>query len=155
MDGAQFQQELPRTHDAPWLARRALGNWYGALLPADELHRAKLLTSELVTNAVLHGRGRILLGAGLHRRRLLVEVADEGPGFAYAAGRRGIDRLPGQGLAIVEAESALWGIRQDTARVWFELEVSAAAGAAEAVAGRIRDIRGADPVQAVRSSLHS
>jgi anti-sigma regulatory factor (Ser/Thr protein kinase) len=124
MRNAEFERELPRGADAPWLARRSLGDWYGATLRADEVHLAKLLTSELVTNAVLHGEGRITLSARLEDRRLLVEVADEGTGFEYTAGRRGFDHLRGRGLAIVDAESATWGIGDGLTQVWFELAVA-------------------------------
>ncbi|HWE13580.1 MAG TPA: ATP-binding protein [Solirubrobacteraceae bacterium] len=124
MKNSEFERELPRSHDAPWLARRSLGGWYGAMTQADELHRAKLLTSELVTNAVLHGRGQITLSARLQRGRLVVEVADEGPGFQYAVGQRSLDHLRGRGLAIVDAESAAWGIGEGMTQVWFELAVS-------------------------------
>jgi len=124
MTSARFEQELPRNHDAPWLARRWLGEWFGAVLEADALHRAKLLTSELVTNAFLHGRGRITLSAEVVDDRLLVEVADEGSGFDREASRRSADHLRGRGLAIVEAEAATWGIRDGQTQVWFELPVS-------------------------------
>jgi anti-sigma regulatory factor (Ser/Thr protein kinase) len=124
MRNAEFERELPRGADAPWLARRSLGDWYGATLRADELHLAKLLTSELVTNAVLHGQGRITLSARLEDHRLVVAVADEGHGFEYAASRRGFDHLRGRGLAIVDAESARWGIDDGLTHVWFELAVA-------------------------------
>lgn len=133
MQSARFEQELPRTHQSPWLARRALGDWYGAAVHPEVLHRAKLLTSELVTNAVLHGRGRIVLAAGLSAGRLRVQVTDEGTGFAYQGGQPGVDghgrfaHRRGRGLAIVEAESAEWGIGQDISRVWFELMVASPA----------------------------
>jgi anti-sigma regulatory factor (Ser/Thr protein kinase) len=127
MRNAEFERELPRGADAPWLARRSLGDWYGATLRADEVHLAKLLTSELVTNAVLHGEGRITLRARLEDRRLVVEVADEGPGFEYTSGRRGFDHLRGRGLAIVDSESASWGIGDGLSQVWFELAVAAPA----------------------------
>ena len=131
MRNPDFECELPRGHDAPWLARRSLGEWYGATLTADELHRAKLLTSELVTNAVLHGQGRITLASRLQKARLIVEVADEGPGFVYSVGQRSFDFLRGRGLAIVDAESATWGMGEGTTHVWFELAVSAPARTAQ------------------------
>lgn len=111
------------------MARRRLGDWYGATLQAGELHLAKLLTSELVTNAVLHGRGRITLRARLHDGRLLVDVTDEGSGFEYLTGQRSADRLRGRGLGIVASESARWGIEDGLAEVWFELAVAAPARA--------------------------
>jgi anti-sigma regulatory factor (Ser/Thr protein kinase) len=125
----EFEEDLPRGADAPWLARRSLGDWYGATLRADELHLAKLLTSELVTNAVLHGRGRITLSARLHDGRLIVDVADEGGGFHYASGRPSVDHLRGRGLAIVASESVRWGIKEGLTEVWFELAVAAPARA--------------------------
>ena len=127
MRNAEFEWELPRGADAPWLARRVLSDWYGATLRADEVHLAKLLTSELVTNAVLHGRGRIMLSARLEEQRLVVEVADEGRGFNYVVGQRSGNHLRGRGLAIVDAESARWGIDDGTTHVWFELAVTAPA----------------------------
>jgi anti-sigma regulatory factor (Ser/Thr protein kinase) len=42
---------------------------------------ARLLVSELVTNAVRDGRGAITLRAQMFERRLFVEVIDEGDGF--------------------------------------------------------------------------
>jgi anti-sigma regulatory factor (Ser/Thr protein kinase) len=130
MKSALLEQELPRSHDAPWLARRALGDWFGSTLASDELHGAKLLTSELVTNAIMHGRGRIVMSAHLDGDTLRVEVADEGPGFDYAADRRSLDHLRGRGLTIVQAESSRWGVNDDSARVWFELQVRSGAGRA-------------------------
>ena len=56
---ASYGFEVPRTGEAPWLARERLGEWVAADLDAGELNDAKLPASELVTNALLHGRGRI------------------------------------------------------------------------------------------------
>jgi anti-sigma regulatory factor (Ser/Thr protein kinase) len=81
---------------------------------------AKLLTSELVTNAVVHGRGRITLSAQANDERLLVEVEDEGDGFERATTRRAEDP-GGWGLGLVEAESSRWGAHDGTSHVWFEL----------------------------------
>jgi anti-sigma regulatory factor (Ser/Thr protein kinase) len=117
-----FETELPRSHEAPWLARRALGGWLGGELAADKLHTAKLLTSELVTNAVLHGKGQIQMRAQLDEHRVRIEVVDEGRGFAHDVRDRDVDALSGRGLAIVDAESSRWGIRDGSTHVWFELE---------------------------------
>ncbi len=122
MTGAPFETELPRSHDAPWLARRLLAQWFSADLPSDELHRTKLLASELVTNAVLHGQGTITLRADLNDDRALIEVIDEGTGFEHEIRQREFDDLHGRGLAIVDTESSRWGIHEGTTHVWFELE---------------------------------
>lgn len=117
-----FERELPRSPEAPGLARRSLSGWYLAELEHGELHTAKLLASELVTNAVLHGRGRIMLKADLDDDRLLVEVTDEGPGFEHELRPRRFEELRGRGLAIVDAESSRWGLHNGSTHVWFELE---------------------------------
>lgn len=97
-------------------------DWFSAALDTEELQTAKLLASELVTNAVLHGEGRIVLRGQLDEDRVLVEVIDEGKGFELEVRRRAFEDLHGRGLLIVEAESSRWGIHEGTTHVWFELE---------------------------------
>jgi anti-sigma regulatory factor (Ser/Thr protein kinase) len=113
---------LPATPEAPGMARRRLGQWLTPQLEDSELHRAMLLTSELVTNAVLHGQGKITVRAGLDDDRLLVEVIDEGEGFERVVRQEDFNSLGGRGLKIVDAESSRWGIHEGTTHVWFELE---------------------------------
>lgn len=115
---AQAVLELPRTNQAPRIARKWLAESFAAQLDAREQETAKLLVSELVTNAVVHGRGRIELLAALDRERLLVEVSDEGPGLTSGH----FHAVAGHGLWIVHAEASRWGIREGTAHIWFELQ---------------------------------
>jgi anti-sigma regulatory factor (Ser/Thr protein kinase) len=119
---AAFERELPRTNDAAWIARSAVAEWFGVELEQDQLQSAKLLTSELVANAVLHGEGRILIRAELNRDRVLVEVIDEGMGFEHKVRKGEFEDVHGRGLSIVDAESSRWGIHEGTTHVWFELE---------------------------------
>ena len=70
--------EVPRDDGAPSRARRLIAALVAGELNGEELDRAQLLVSELVSNAVLHGRGAIRLKAILDQDRLLVEVSDEG-----------------------------------------------------------------------------
>jgi anti-sigma regulatory factor (Ser/Thr protein kinase) len=101
--------------DAPGAARRALRE-----LPLGE--RAEdilLLTSELVTNAVVHaGLGPdqpIELQVACDDGYARIEVRDSGGGFAP-------DPRAGHGLRIVEAATERWGVEHDGAtRVWFEV----------------------------------
>jgi anti-sigma regulatory factor (Ser/Thr protein kinase) len=118
----EFEQELERDPGAPGQARRALTKWAGTQLDGEELYNAKLLASELVTNAVLHGRGRIILRGRLDEHRLLVEVIDEGSGFERELRRNDFEDVGGRGLAIVESQASRWGIHEGTTHVWFELE---------------------------------
>lgn len=120
--GTQFELKLERTTDAPGTARTAVVRWLAGTLGDDERDSAKLLTSELVTNAVVHGSGEITLRARIDDDRVLVEVIDQGDGFERAVREHDFDSLGGRGLAIVDSEASRWGIHQGTTHVWFELE---------------------------------
>jgi anti-sigma regulatory factor (Ser/Thr protein kinase) len=114
--------ELPRDQTAASHARRLLDELPVGKLQADELDRSKLLVSELVNNAVLHGRGRITLRVDVDEDRLRAEVIDEGSGFERAVRDRTLDQFGGWGLHLVEAESSRWGVHEGTTHVWFEIE---------------------------------
>ena len=82
----------------------------------------RLIVSELVTNAVVHGpnhpiRVRVELGEdGVVRG----EIEDEGSGTVRLRAA-GIHAGGGHGLGIVDALSDSWGVRGESTRVWFEL----------------------------------
>jgi anti-sigma regulatory factor (Ser/Thr protein kinase) len=107
-------------------ARKFVAALAGPEGPAAET--AGLLTSELVTNAVLHTRsgreaGRVTVVVIDLPDGLLVEVVDDGSpdggpevsGDRYAAG--------GHGLFLVEQLAARWGFLQDATgtTVWFQV----------------------------------
>jgi anti-sigma regulatory factor (Ser/Thr protein kinase) len=119
---AVLEMQLPRAPDAPGRARRRLEEWFAAELDAPRLGTAKLLASELVTNAVLHGEGTITLRAALEEDRLLVEVIDQGTGFERAVDEQDFEKVGGWGLRIVDTEASRWGVHEGTTHVWFELE---------------------------------
>lgn len=119
-----LDQELPRSPAAPQLARQLVGDWLGSDLSLEDLYTAKLLATELVTNAVLHGRGQIQLRGEIDQDRVLVEVIDEGRGFEREVRASAFADLHGRGLMIVDAEASRWGVHEGTTHVWFELERS-------------------------------
>ena len=93
---------------------------------SDETDIACLLTSEVVSNAVIHAGGEIGLRLTLAPPVLVVEVSDSSPALPH--------RLPlspeserGRGLFVVEALSRRWGAhrRPGGKVVWFEVLVSA------------------------------
>jgi anti-sigma regulatory factor (Ser/Thr protein kinase) len=114
--------QLPRDTRAPRQARELLVECFGAMLRPGALDTAKLLTSELVTNAVVHGEGDIRLRAQLDEDRLLVEVIDQGCGFERVFRDRARDELGGWGLRLVDTEASRWGVHEGITHVWFELE---------------------------------
>lgn len=114
--------ELPRDRGAGARARRLLEDMAGGTLDACELARAKLVVSELVNNAVLHGQGAITFKADLDEDRLHVEVIDEGSGFEREVREHDAEHLGGRGLSLVDSEASRWGVHEGTTHVWFEIE---------------------------------
>ena len=104
------------------MARHWLAEWLAPELDDRELDDVKLLITELVTNAVVHGRGRIRARGHLDEHRVMVEVIDEGKGFERIVRERDFDSIGGRGLNAVEAIASRWGIHEGTSHVWFELE---------------------------------
>lgn len=89
---------------------------------------AELLTSELVTNALIHTDHDAVLTATVSPRGLRVEVRD-------FVGRRPRLRVPnaddgthGRGLVLVQSLADAWGVRAHGVgkAVWFELDGGAA-----------------------------
>ncbi len=99
-----------------------MSEWLGDHLHAEELDNSVLLVSELVSNAVRHGEGRIELRADLDSDRLLVEITDEGSGLERTIREREFEDLEGWGLELVDAVASRWGVHEGTTHVWFELE---------------------------------
>jgi anti-sigma regulatory factor (Ser/Thr protein kinase) len=114
--------ELQRAAGTPKLARDLIRRWFAATLDPRELETATLLVSELVTNAIKHGQGKITLQADLDDDRLLVEVIDEGGGLERVLREREFEQVGGWGLRLVDSESSRWGTHEGTTHVWFELE---------------------------------
>ncbi len=65
-----------------------------------------LVTSELVTNAVFHGRAPITVQLCCHETEIRLTVGDAGPGLPD---ERGKSRLLGTGLRIVAGIAKEWG----------------------------------------------
>lgn len=85
---------------------------------------AALLTSEIVTNAVLHGEAPILLDAQISDGRLRVAVHDAAGGSPLPTDASS-DAISGRGLDIVASLAHAWGVEQSSAgfgkTVWFEV----------------------------------
>lgn len=133
---ARLDATLPDNDQAPRVAHRQLATWLAPQLDEREVYDARLLISELVTNALVHGRGTIEMHARLDERRLIVEVTDDGNGFERIARESGCDSVGGWGLTLVDTLASRWGIHEGSSHVWFELK------------------RHADPVSARQQTPH-
>ncbi len=119
---------LPAEPNAAAVARRHVRD---LPLDAETLEVVSLLVTELITNAVRHGRVRegtnIVLHLGVVDDGLVhVDVINDGPKFVPAA------RTPepeaaagGLGLRLVDKLAERWGVEGDgTTRVWLQVRPS-------------------------------
>jgi anti-sigma regulatory factor (Ser/Thr protein kinase) len=120
--------KIPGGLEAACTARELLTEMYGDVMPDDTLHDLHLLTTELVTNAVLHaGAGaseKIELCISRGREMLRVEVTDPGSTGTPEVQKLDPEVPGGMGLFLVEQISSRWGVERCggcSNRVWFEL----------------------------------
>jgi anti-sigma regulatory factor (Ser/Thr protein kinase) len=114
---------LPHSPSAPGMARRQVAEACSGL-PRDLIEITLLLTSEVVTNAVSHGRGDVRMSLDYDDRRLRVEVEDDGPGRPSLA-QVNLMADSGRGLMLLEALANDWGTIPVEGgggkRVWFSM----------------------------------
>jgi len=107
---------------APATARKHLGDLCGAWLDTSR-DLAILLTSELVTNAVLHGEPPITLTVVGQGTGMRVEVADANPSLPRPR-QHVVGDIGGRGMALVADLASDWGsvsVPDDGKVVWFTL----------------------------------
>jgi anti-sigma regulatory factor (Ser/Thr protein kinase) len=134
----EYAIELDATPDAVPLARQALADVEPAL-PPELVRDLHLLTSELVTNSVRHGKlgpeARVLVTVRLTSDVVRVEVSDPGPGFEPAgASTPTLYQQSGWGLYLVDQLATRWGVdRARRTSVWFEIARPPAEGSVASV----------------------
>jgi len=125
----QIEHDLGSGPLAPELARTLVGADldanFAAAGPSEIADDARLVVSELVTNAVVAGSQRVQLALCLHRRELTIAVSDDGTGWPMPR-PSGQDAQHGRGLVIVAALARAWGvvrIAENRKQVWASLSV--------------------------------
>ena len=119
---ADLTLTLPPDSSAPSLARVAAKRYLVGKISPTRLGDLSLVISELVTNAAVHGRGKIILRLQLDGQTIRGEVVDDGAGFEHEIRERGPEDIGGRGLFLVDALTNRWGIHEGTTHVWFEIE---------------------------------
>jgi anti-sigma regulatory factor (Ser/Thr protein kinase) len=121
--------ELRGGRNAPRAVRSRFGELLGEHLDEDDLLDVIVLSSELITNAVRHGRAderaKIVVHVAVAPYVLRVEVCDAGPGFEAPAVPRSRPEGGGNGLVLLARMSSSWGVDCDAGTcVWFERTVA-------------------------------
>lgn len=136
----RVELELAGEPTAPGRARAELREAVAGRLGESDLATVTLLTSELVTNAVIHpgqdAIGTVGLRITVYSDRIRVEVTDAGSGFDVANLRPRPRDYGGHGLVVVEGLASRWGTTRSGVEggfcVWFELDVDATTAGREA-----------------------
>lgn len=123
-----MEHRLPYAPTAPGMARKLAADFVSELLPDARSGELVLMVSELVTNAVRHGKpeadGQIGLRLQDDDEVIRIAVVDGAPGFAFD--HLALDWRDGRrhyGLAAVDKLADRWGLSLDGQKaVWFEVD---------------------------------
>lgn len=123
LSGFDESTTVPSDTRAVLHARRFTSRICGqAGIPGDLCDSAVLLTSEVVTNAVIHGRSEARLRVIVDDEHVRVEVGDDNSRHPVLQPE---DRnaLDGRGLRLLDVVASDWGVRDEKIgkTVWFEL----------------------------------
>ena len=123
--GERAVTKLPNDPSAVPAARRfasqTLIDYGGA---SETVDKARLLVTELTTNAVLHAHSPIRLTVEPHDDRVRVEVRDDDPRPLAPPHEPDPEATHGRGLWLVAALSCDWGVNGNERgkTVWFEVD---------------------------------
>jgi anti-sigma regulatory factor (Ser/Thr protein kinase) len=118
-----LEAELPRERICTALARRLVEQQYDHALDRATLQDLKLVVSELVDNAYVHGKGRIQVRLEHRADSMLIDVMDEGRDASVKIRKLGV-RGGGHGLRLVDHLCRTWGSLTGATHVWAELAVA-------------------------------
>lgn len=113
---------LPRELTCSGLARRLIEQHFSSQLAEDSLDELKLVASELVENAYLHGEGVIRIKFERVDRAVRLDVTDAGHGARIQIREPSLDGH-GNGLRLVDHLCRSWGSFDGSTRVWAELPI--------------------------------
>jgi anti-sigma regulatory factor (Ser/Thr protein kinase) len=119
------QFPLTREVTAARRARRHVSH-FCSHMPVELRATAQLLTSELVSNAFIHGHGEIQLAMNDQGDFLRVDVTDGSPVEPHLV-RPSLEAPRGRGLMLVESFASSWGVTPTLdwlgKSVWFTLDL--------------------------------
>ena len=123
--GRRHVLDLDATPESAPRARRALAAILAGSPFEDRSYDAELALSELVTNAVLHGRQPLHVRVALGPSSLRVEVVDGSP-ISPSFSMLDPTALTGRGLLLISDAADRWGVEplEEGKAVWFELHAA-------------------------------
>jgi anti-sigma regulatory factor (Ser/Thr protein kinase) len=122
--------ELPEGPEAPSIAREFIA---ATACPGQSealLQNAVLLTSEAITNAVVHGAPPVILAVDCSATALEVRIRDASPRHPRVRDPKPLEG-GGRGVRLIDVLADCWGvedIRGDGKEVWFRLNAGPTAG---------------------------
>jgi anti-sigma regulatory factor (Ser/Thr protein kinase) len=118
---------LEPTVAAPAQARRVVRSALAASLSGETTDLAELLTSELVTNAIRHGSGQVMLSLNCGDGVLAISVSDDAASMPFVQPDDELLAIGGRGVRMVQRLAQEWGVtpreRGPGKVVWFRLKV--------------------------------
>jgi anti-sigma regulatory factor (Ser/Thr protein kinase) len=125
-DTSEYRIVVSADTDASRVAREFVEH-HSDSLDRDVVDDAKLMVSELVTNAVMHGQPAITLCVTLDPPLIGVSVQDEGEDMPPTAVRApALTAASGRGLMIIDSIASRWGVVPRESgpgkTVWFRLD---------------------------------
>ena len=122
---ADLALNLPLDTSAARAARAAATSHLAGKVSPRRLSDVAVVVSELVSNALEHGRGQVVFRLRFEEGTVYGEVIDQGGGFEHEIRARGPGEVRGRGLFMVAALTNRWGIHEGTTHVWFEFAAGA------------------------------
>ena len=104
-------------------ARKLVRGMVTPYLPATKLDTIELLTSEVVTNAVVHAGSSPIVEVTAESGTVRISVQDQNPTWPMPR-EVAVDSTSGRGMALVDVMADGWGVERvadDGKRIWFEV----------------------------------
>lgn len=101
--------------------RRAADERFGGHLADDALADLRVVGTELINNAVVHGTGTVVVRVRADDDAVRIEVVDQGEGNVPEIRVEPGDETGGWGLRMVDELATRWGAFEGTTHVWAEL----------------------------------
>src|SRR5215217_9262048 len=98
---ADLALNLPLDTSAARAARAAVKSYLAGKVSPQRLSDLTVVVSELVSNALEHGRGQVVFRLQFDEGMVRGEVIDQGGGFEHEIRARGPEDLGGRGLFLV------------------------------------------------------